>query len=242
MKLSKAKIITAALFISAGAASAATNIIGDFTTTKGPDFVGPDSAVGNGDFQANAGALTYANVTNWHNLAGAETVNFQITNGTVGSPQSGSQGAQLSGTTFVANDTGYTIMAEGEVFSTLFYLGQFGAAANYGLDTSVTVHLFTSTTGVTGTTTIGETSDLGSVTFNPFNPAAGFFGMVNGDSFYTTTGADVGKTVYMGISMIDTDNNVFPRLDVVSLSVVPEPSAALLSGLGVLGLLRRRRA
>jgi MYXO-CTERM domain-containing protein len=61
---------------------------------------------------------------------------------------------------------------------------------------------------------------------------------------YVTTAADIGKTV--GIS-IGTDggpgggNPGYVYMDDASLSVIPEPSATLLGGLGVLGLLRRRR-
>lgn len=88
-------ILTRALALGAvlafcGISSADTvNIIGDSTTTKTPsNFVGSDSALGNGDFEAETGnPVVFSSVTGWHNLAGDETVNFGRSNGTVGSPQ-----------------------------------------------------------------------------------------------------------------------------------------------------------
>lgn len=62
---------------------------------------------------------------------------------------------------------------------------------------------------------------------------------------YTTTASDIGKTV--GISF-GTDGGYntggtpsYTYMDNASLSVIPEPGAALLGGLGMLALLRRRR-
>ncbi len=224
------KVLTGAIALSlSGAALAQTNIIGDHTTTKTPSsFVGPQSNLGNGDFETDAttGTRTFAQISNWFNLAGAETVNFGRSDGTAGSPQSGSLGAQLSGTTFVANNTSYTITAANQAFSANMYLGQFGNAALYGLDTTVTVSLFTSTTGVTDTTVLGDITVLGTLVMNPFHPTTATFNM-NGGTVHTTTAADIGKVVYMGINLTDTGNDAFPRLDVVSLSVatvVPTPS------------------
>ena len=60
---------------------------------------------------------------------------------------------------------------------------------------------------------------------------------------YVTTTADIGKTV--GISF-GTDGGVggnpsYSYMDNAGLSVVPEPAAAMLGGIGMLCLLRRRR-
>ncbi len=241
----KAVLLFSALCVTAAVSNAATiNIIGDHTTQKGPDFVGASSNLGNGDFQTETttGTRTFAQISNWFNIFGAETVNFGQSNGTAGSPQSNSLGAQLSTGAYAANNTSYTIGAAGEVFKVNMYLGQFGAAATYATDTTVTIRLFTSATGVTDTTVSGDLTNLGSLALTPFSPTAAFFGMAGG-TLYTSTAADIGKTVYMGISLADTDNNAFPRIDVVSLSVVqvPEPAAALLGSLGMLALLRRRR-
>ncbi|MGJ8642107.1 MAG: hypothetical protein ACSHX9_01760 [Luteolibacter sp.] len=220
--------------------SAQTDIIGDRTTSKGPDFVGTNSALGNGDFQAQAatGAQPFSSIVNWFNLAGDETVNFGQSNGTNGSPQSGSLGAQLSGTTFPANDTAYEITSANQVFSVNMYLGQFGNAANYGLDTTVTVSLFTSSTGVTDTTVASDLEVLGTLVLNPFDPSNATF-LMQGGEVYTTVTDDIGKTVYMGIQMVDDGNNAFPRMDVVSLSVdqfVPSPAISLVNSPPVISL------
>lgn len=204
--------------------SAQTNIIGDYTTTKTPsNFVGPNSALGNGDFQAQAltGAQPFSVIANWHNLDGLETVTFGQSTSNNGSPQSASLGAQLSGTTYPANDTPYTITSAGQVFSVNMYLGQVGTATLYGLDTTVTVNLFTSTTGVTDTTVPADITVLGSRVMNPFNPSSATF-LMQGGTVYTTVAGDIGKVVYMGIKMVDTGNDAFPRLDVVSLSVAQQ--------------------
>lgn len=56
---------------------------------------------------------------------------------------------------------------------------------------------------------------------------------------YVTTAADIGKTVGISFGMESTDNYAY--MDSASLSVIPEPGTALLGGLGMLALLRRRR-
>lgn len=61
---------------------------------------------------------------------------------------------------------------------------------------------------------------------------------------YVTTAADIGKTVGMSFG---TDGGVggnpsYSYMDNAGLTTVPEPRAALLGGLGLLALLRRRRA
>jgi len=58
---------------------------------------------------------------------------------------------------------------------------------------------------------------------------------------YTTTAADIGKTVgvYMGFKGDGNWSQAF--LDEVSLNTIPEPSAAILGTLGLFGFMRRRR-
>lgn len=63
---------------------------------------------------------------------------------------------------------------------------------------------------------------------------------------YTTTASDIGKVVGMGFGSDGGYNtggaSSYTYLDNASLSVVPEPGSAFLGGLGLLALLRRRRA
>lgn len=57
-----------------------------------------------------------------------------------------------------------------------------------------------------------------------------------------TTGAIVSNDLYVAARYTETGANLIQAsLDNVRLDAVPEPSAALLGGLGVIGLLRRRR-
>ncbi|MCX6877035.1 MAG: hypothetical protein NTW21_24965 [Verrucomicrobia bacterium] len=61
---------------------------------------------------------------------------------------------------------------------------------------------------------------------------------------YVTTAADIGKTVGISFGTDGGPTNNQPNyvyMDDASLSVIPEPSATVLGGLGVLALLRRRR-
>ncbi len=54
------------------------------------------------------------------------------------------------------------------------------------------------------------------------------------------TPASIGGT--LGISIENSASSGFLNFDDVSIDVVPEPSVALLGGVGILGLLRRRRS
>jgi hypothetical protein len=57
---------------------------------------------------------------------------------------------------------------------------------------------------------------------------------------YTTVAADIGKTVGVRFGF-QSDGWAQTFADQTLLTVIPEPSAALISGLGMLALLRRRR-
>lgn len=64
---------------------------------------------------------------------------------------------------------------------------------------------------------------------------------------YTIKAADVGKQLDLRVSVFDSSNsgtaagNRNLLIDSISYTVIPEPTTALLGGLGLLGLLRRRR-
>lgn len=221
-------ILVAVMFASVGEANAQiTNIIGDYRTNKGPDTVGVDSNLGNGDFQTDgqSGTRTFEQITGWHNLLGPETQNFGQSSGINGSPQDddgtpGSLGAMVFRNFIAGNDTNYTIQAAdvGVGFNFASYLGQFGAAANYSGDETYNAHLFTSTTGVTADTDWNtDVTILGTATFNPISG----FNMVRENGFYTAQAGDVGKSVYLGLEFLNETNppDVFPRIDVVSLSI-----------------------
>lgn len=199
------------------------NIIGDYRTDKAPDVVGPDSALGNGDFQANGvgttDVLTFAGVDNWFNLNGAEDQNFGVSNGTNGSPQDdggapGSRSAQVYGSIVAGNDTGYVVQSAGESFNFASYLGAFG---NGYTDETYNAHLFTSTTGVNADTDwLTDVNILGTASFAIEN---GVFDMARENGFYVSNANDVGQTVYLALELLPNSSTRFPRVDVVSLSV-----------------------
>lgn len=220
------RIIAFAVLLSLSAAIAdaqIVNIIGDHTTDKAPDMVGPNSALGNGDFQANGvgttDVLTFAGVDNWFNLNGAEDQNFGVSNGTNGSPQDdggspGSRSAQVYGSIVAGNDTGYVVQSAGESFNFASYLGAFGN--NYS-DETYNAHLITSTTGLTADTDwTTDVSILGTATFEIVD---GFFSMARENGFYVSQAGDVGQTVYLALELLPNSSTRFPRVDVVSLSV-----------------------
>jgi len=147
------------------------------------------------------------------------------------------------------NDTGYTIVEAGQVFSLSYDFGAGGGPANWeGLETMRTF-IFTSTAGVDGDTVVGDMTELGGDDYAIDRAADGQWTSRVGSNFYTTTAGDVGQTVYFGMQFVDagSGNALFPRIDVVTLSVtdpvaVPEPGSIGVVCLLGLGLLRRKRS
>ncbi len=171
---------------------------------------------GNGNFEANSGTLSFADVTNWHNISGDDSaVNFGTSSGMVGSPEPSSQGAFLTDAK-AGNDFGYTILAGdvGVPFNARLALHRFGGG--YSGSEFVEVSLFTSTTGVDPNTVAGDLTTLGSVNI----PITGSWVREERLNFYSPSLADVGKTVYLGIDLEDPNGvgSIFPRIDVVRLS------------------------
>jgi hypothetical protein len=183
---------------------------------------------GNGNFEADSGSpLRFAEVSNWHCLNGDDNaVNFGQTGGMGGSPEPNSQGGFLVWTTnsaFIAgNDTGYQILAAGASFDITLSVNKFGNAANYSGDEVVRASLFTSTVPVDTNTTPADITMLASTDLPIPGP---FWTTESATGFYTASAADVGKTVYLSLELVNPTGtaSLFPRLDVVQLSVtVPE--------------------
>jgi hypothetical protein len=63
-----------------------------------------------------------------------------------------------------------------------------------------------------------------------------------GDEFAMLTAVVSGSTSFQFISPVSGTGSGAPLLSGVVVHSIPEPSTALLGGLGLLGLLRRRRA
>lgn len=226
-------VVAAGLTLGLSASAQATIIVG------GPANPGVAN-VGNGNFEADSGGpLSFANVTNWHDIGGDDaSTNFGHTTGMGGSPEPNSQGAFIFGH-LAANDTGHTVAAAGEVFDIDFYLNRFGGG--WVGDETVDVILFTSTTGVNAATDVPDITVLDTTNF----------GIVSGwqnytqDGIYTTVAGDVGDTIYVAFDItVPNQSNKFPRLDVITWEVTPVPEPATLvlmaCGLGMIATRRRK--
>lgn len=100
---------------------------------------------------------------------------------------------------------------------------------------SVEFGLYNATTGATD---IWATGTALSTATNVSTTAGSFQDF----SVTFTTGATVSNDLYVAARFTETSANLIQAsLDNVRLNAIPEPSAAILGGLGVLGLLRRRR-
>lgn len=187
------------------------------------DVVIIEGTTGNGDFEASepaTGVIPFSNTANWFNASGPESEDFTRDNQTNGSSQSASRaGEPLDGRVQI-NDTGYTIAAEGEVLNISYDFGAGGSSANWGGDELMRTFVFTSTATVDGETLVGNITELAGDTYAIDRASDGQWTTRNASGFYTTTAADVGKTIYFGMEFQDptVQNTLSPRIDVVSLT------------------------
>lgn len=185
-------------------------------------------ATGNGDFEANTagGEHTYAETPNWHNAwaENDDTTIFTYTNST----------PSRVGMTFqqrrTVNDTGWTVNGPGEKIAVSYDFFRFGT---YTDDEIQNVFLFT---------TDGVPVD-GDMPFNAMNilsgseasytVVAGWLAAVDHGVIYTTTEADVGKTLYLGFRFDNPDLSAgcFPRIDNVEMiAYEPPPTTTIIGG------------
>lgn len=224
MKLKKNIMLAAVLTsFTVGTASAATiiptNGFNVGTTLPNPDQWGQSYSV-------TAGGWTMAQTANG---GGRIIIGNPIGYGGQATPQEGTGQAQFSNgangnttaqsLTHTANNT----FSVGDEVTMLFYL-----AGRNGGDAAATLNV----------------SLVGPDTFS-----LGSFTAVQGDTSWVLHTSSTATITTAGIynvrfSFADAPSNTdrTTYLDSVSYSVVPEPSTALLGGLGVLALLRRRRA
>ncbi len=150
--------------------------------------------------------------------------------------RSATMGTDPSGLTFgVVQNTGHTV-ALGETFDLTF---DWLARGGWRTSDQILYRLFTTSDNTaTGTITV-FTSGSVSGQAGPADVAN-----YNNESFtgLTPAGANIGQQLWIEFySDTNGDSSTFARLDNVTLTAIPEPSAALLGGLGMLLLLRRRR-
>ncbi|MGJ8724069.1 MAG: sulfatase-like hydrolase/transferase [Roseibacillus sp.] len=197
-------------------------------------------ATGNADFEASSpasGQVPYDSTNNWFNASGAETLNFTHDTQMNGSSQSASRGGMPFNNRAQVNDTGYTITAAGKVFTLSYDFGAGGGLAGWNGDEFLDAFLFTIAAGdtVDGDLVEGNfTETLVTNTYNVDRANDGQWTTHTAPTYYTTSAADVGKTVYLGIKFSHgTGNILYPRIDVIQLSVVtptPPPSSTILGG------------
>ncbi|QDT69075.1 hypothetical protein MalM25_20020 [Planctomycetes bacterium MalM25] len=207
-------------------------------------------ATGDGDFESagGTGPALYTAHANWFNASGSEGINFSNTSQMGGSSQAGSRGGMPFNGRVQVNNTGHTIGAAGEVFSLSYDFGAGGALANWGGDETMRGFLFTAAAAVDGNLTTGDITEIAADSYDIDRANDGQWTTRSIPVLYTSTGADVGNTVYFGMEFVDAGGNtLFPRIDVVNLSVeagvIPEPSSLVACSLLVAGLVgagRRR--
>ncbi|QDS98507.1 PEP-CTERM sorting domain-containing protein [Adhaeretor mobilis] len=206
-------------------------------------------AVGNGNFSAGgdvpAGAQTFDETANWfhaNNTGANEGTNFTNSSQMGGSNDTSpvSRGGLPFNERVQINDTAYTITSAGEVFSLSYDFGAGGGPASWATTPlpAMTAFLFESAVAVDGDTVEGDMTilpgSLDSYSIDRANDPQ--WTSRSTANLYTSTAADIGKTVYFGMEFLGA-TNLFPRIDIIQLDVeagnIPEPSTALLAFLGL---------
>jgi hypothetical protein len=136
-----------------------------------------------------------------------------------------------SGPASMFQDTTHTVTS-GDVFTLSIDFGNRGVGTPAPLNAFTTFGIYDAGTGLaiaTRTVTPGDLGGLG--TFQPV------------ELNYAATAGDVGKTIRIQINagLDGSANDDYVDFDNVVLNVVPEPSSAVLGGLGICSLLLRRR-
>ena len=249
----RAALLAASVILTTGAASAAT--LGTWTATAGKTLLNASTAsptLGDGTnngasaiLYASFPTITLTNVGDYLTLSGS----FTLAGGVAGVNQAFRFGLfDNNGSTDAMNWRGYLGVTSPDA-NTIFE--RFTQTSGDFLSTNVA-----STTALTGTNNSG----------NGYAPASGAFTFsetitktatgvslsysVTGPSGYSWSGSNTDTTPNFGVTPIEYDRvglgfsggYTADQAVFSNITVVPEPGAALLSGLGMLCLLRRRRA
>ncbi|MDZ8117768.1 sulfatase family protein [Pontiella agarivorans] len=183
---------------------------------------------GNGNFNGNGASagsgitLTYAETPHWHHAAGDESWNFVFTSGMIGSDDSSSGGAYTFHNRLTVNDMGYTIAAAGETFSLSYQFGAGGGESNWESGNDfLRAYLFTTDAPVDASLTSGSMTQIGETDDYSINRALnGQWTYHTNSALYTSTAADIGKTVYLALVFVDDGSGTGnPRVENIMLTV-----------------------
>ena len=199
------------------------------TTTLIDPGTGAGDDIKNGGFESIGGTGTYrpyTDISDWFNYGGNAAVNVvgsdRERTGTFG----GSVAIPGNGVSSPAVNTGHTV-ALGDTFSLTFY---YGYCENWDVGTDTIGVFLYSTAGVIWSDTVTPSQ----------NALTGAFTQFTANNI---AAANIGETLHLRFTPNAVEGE-FAAIDDVTLTVspIPEPSAALLGGLGLLALLRRRRS
>jgi hypothetical protein len=224
-KIDNAWMMAAAAFgfaVMTHSASAAITLISPGT--------GAGDDIKNGGFESIGGSDTYrpySVISDWFNYNGNAAVNVvgsdRERTGTFGGSVAKPGLGAAADWSRPAVNTSHTV-ALGETFNLTFY---YGSAEAWDVEDTIGVFLY-STAGVIWTTTVSPTQ----------NALTGGFTQFTANNI---PAANIGETLFLRFEP-NAVLGEYAAIDDVTLTVIPEPSAALLGGLGLLALLRRRRS
>lgn len=200
----------------------------DYSHLYAVDIIGGE--LGDGNFEDAEPAATVGGVytpeqpftesPNWFNANGTETEEMVFTRR---NETESTRSAMIWTDRLQVNNTGYTVTSTGTVFYLSFDVYAWGG--QYQGDEAVKTFMFTTDEPVDG--------DLIAADMNIFAEEFSYFpGSANSEhelkGYYVTTEADVGKTFYYGMEMINpTTPHSYPRVDNVKWSVVAPADPAI---------------
>lgn len=199
------------------------------------------------------GAITLASDTRIHSDADTLTLNnaisgnFNLTLGGAGTVNLAGTGASASTYTGATTVSAGTLLVTGQLGATDVTVGG-TASIGGGGEFGGTLH-FDSGAGLIFSLTDTLTVNGATVSFDSFSIAnlSGFDNTVPVGTYFLLDGTAVVSTANLGnlgvgnpFLMGDTGKQAYFETGSLNLVVIPEPSAALLGGLGLLALLRRR--
>lgn len=190
-------------------------------------------ATGNGDFEAGTpGKIMFStgNVTNWVSWTEQDTA------------------ANDTGVETIGSDRNAFIQGGGAFRSTISEVGTVGTSFTYGFDQEAPSNRGPATMVLLYQDLSNAWVEIAGSALRAGVAANGTVGTYSSSFAITAGNLWENRPITVGFRIANagdggaTPAGLYPNIDNVNFSSVPEPSVALLGGLGVLGLLRRRRA